>query len=216
MRDMNGSPFIRDLFSSSVGLPELLDAIPFGILVLDAERRVVALNRRLREWTGASAQGAVGLPCREVVDHSACGEHCPVPVMAPADGIRCFASVWERGPGPSLPLSISVGPILESGGRIVGFLESVVAGTDAVGAFPPRPGEPTLPDSPLDRWKSFRRRSSPVADSASTDPTWPDVERRLILDALVRAGGKRTEAAKLLGWSRSTLWRKMKARGVTR
>jgi hypothetical protein len=209
MRDMDGSPFIRDLFSSSVGLPELLDAIPVGILVLDAERRVVALNRRLREWTGASARGAVGLPCREVVDHSACGEHCPIPVMAPADGIRCFASVWERGPGPSLPLSISVGPILESGGRIVGFLESVTA--DGFGFFPPNPEEPAFPDSPLDRWKSFRRRAP-----APPEPTWADVEHRLILDALVRAGGKRTEAAKLLGWSRSTLWRKMKARGMMR
>ncbi|MCK5228451.1 MAG: hypothetical protein KAK02_09600, partial [Desulfobulbaceae bacterium] len=32
-----------------------------------------------------------------------------------------------------------------------------------------------------------------------------------ILDALVKAGGKRTRAAELLGWGRSTLWRKIKA-----
>jgi len=32
----------------------------------------------------------------------------------------------------------------------------------------------------------------------------------MILDALQHARGKRQEAAKRLGWGRSTLWRKMK------
>lgn len=43
---------------------------------------------------------------------------------------------------------------------------------------------------------------------------WPDVERKMILDALVRAGGRRSKAAEILGWGRSTLWRKMKACGM--
>ncbi|HMA86110.1 MAG TPA: helix-turn-helix domain-containing protein [Desulfosalsimonadaceae bacterium] len=32
----------------------------------------------------------------------------------------------------------------------------------------------------------------------------------MILDALYNAGGRRSKAAELLGWGRSTLWRKMK------
>lgn len=48
----------------------------------------------------------------------------------------------------------------------------------------------------------------------SSGESWPDVERRMILDALVRAGGRRSKAAELLGWGRSTLWRKMKAYGM--
>jgi len=39
---------------------------------------------------------------------------------------------------------------------------------------------------------------------------WGSVERKMILDALVRARGRRGQAAAMLGWSRSTLWRKMK------
>ena len=39
---------------------------------------------------------------------------------------------------------------------------------------------------------------------------WAEIERNLIVDALVRAKGKRTKAAEMLGWCRSTLWRKMK------
>ena len=39
---------------------------------------------------------------------------------------------------------------------------------------------------------------------------WAGIERRLILDALTRAKGRRSKAAEILGWGRSTLWRKMK------
>jgi DNA-binding NtrC family response regulator len=39
-------------------------------------------------------------------------------------------------------------------------------------------------------------------------------ETRRIRDALVRTGGNRDRAAKLLGWSRVTLWRRMRALGL--
>jgi two-component system response regulator AtoC len=42
------------------------------------------------------------------------------------------------------------------------------------------------------------------------DLNWADTERRLILDAMVKGGGRRSKAAEILGWGRSTLWRKMK------
>lgn len=51
--------------------------------------------------------------------------------------------------------------------------------------------------------------SSPKLDYKVTN-NWSDIERKMILDALTKARGRRTEAAKLLGWARSTLWRKMK------
>jgi DNA-binding NtrC family response regulator len=54
---------------------------------------------------------------------------------------------------------------------------------------------------------------SPSAED-NKDRTWVDVERRLIMDALIKAGGKKQQAAELLGWGRSTLWRKMKKHGM--
>ncbi len=39
---------------------------------------------------------------------------------------------------------------------------------------------------------------------------WPSRERQMILDALVRSSGRKSRAADILGWGRSTLWRKMK------
>jgi transcriptional regulator with PAS, ATPase and Fis domain len=48
------------------------------------------------------------------------------------------------------------------------------------------------------------------------DESWAATERRMILEALVKAKGKRSEAAALLGWGRSTLWRKMKQYNIDR
>ncbi|MBT7695831.1 MAG: sigma 54-interacting transcriptional regulator [Desulfobacterales bacterium] len=44
--------------------------------------------------------------------------------------------------------------------------------------------------------------------------TWSQRERGLILDALENAGGRRAETAKIMGWGRSTLWRKMKLHNI--
>jgi len=55
----------------------------------------------------------------------------------------------------------------------------------------------------------------PTTTIASLPPErWEDVQRKMILDALVKSGGKKNQAAKLLGWGRSTLWRKMKHFGM--
>lgn len=46
-------------------------------------------------------------------------------------------------------------------------------------------------------------------------PGWSEVEKKLILDALIKTGGQKTEAADLLGWSRTKLWRKIKSHGLS-
>jgi len=44
---------------------------------------------------------------------------------------------------------------------------------------------------------------------------WADIERAMIIDALVKAKGKRGKAAQILGWGRSTLWRKMRQYNIS-
>ncbi len=44
--------------------------------------------------------------------------------------------------------------------------------------------------------------------------SWNEIERKMIMDALIRAKGRRNTAAQILGWGRSTLWRKMKLHGL--
>ncbi|MDY0162749.1 sigma-54 interaction domain-containing protein [Desulfobotulus sp.] len=48
----------------------------------------------------------------------------------------------------------------------------------------------------------------------ATEASWNTVERQMILNALVQAGGRKSKAATLLGWGRSTLWRKIKQYGI--
>jgi transcriptional regulator with PAS, ATPase and Fis domain len=191
---------------------DFLDGIPVGILVMDTDRRVVALNRRIREWTGTTRTEAAGRPCWEIVNHGACRENCPVPAMAPADEGQELAGSLERSPHLPVALSVTVCPLRDAGGRIVGFLESMRE-TSETDRFPASGSKkrglpPSLSKEPLSPNRATAGR--PQTEGL----TWEEVERRLILDALVRSGGKRKEAASLLGWSRSTLWRKMKARGV--
>lgn len=50
------------------------------------------------------------------------------------------------------------------------------------------------------------------ASRACTD--WRGMERRMIVEALVKASGRKSKAAEILGWGRSTLWRKMRHHGL--
>lgn len=52
--------------------------------------------------------------------------------------------------------------------------------------------------------------SSDSVNSFTSTQTWPSVQRDIIIDALRKSNGKKNEAAKILGWGRSTLWRKIK------
>lgn len=54
----------------------------------------------------------------------------------------------------------------------------------------------------------------PGTDLEAMQFKWRDVEKRLILDAITNARGRKGKAASLLGWGRSTLWRKMKKLGI--
>ena len=48
----------------------------------------------------------------------------------------------------------------------------------------------------------------------TADANWSEAERRLIMETMVACRGRKAEAAKRLGWSRSTLWRKIKQHGI--
>lgn len=53
----------------------------------------------------------------------------------------------------------------------------------------------------------------PMADETGS-MDWSGLERKMIVEAMVKAKGRRGKAAAILGWGRSTLWRKMKQYGM--
>jgi PAS domain S-box-containing protein len=76
--------------------------------------------------------------------------------------------------------------------------------TESIQAHPTVEGAGTEQEGPM-----ADTNEGPPAEAAPA-VTWPEREKQLILDALSRSGGRRSRAAQLLGWSRSTLWRKIR------
>jgi len=58
--------------------------------------------------------------------------------------------------------------------------------------------------------------SSSVLPALSHRPgtNWTDMERQMIINALIQAKGRKSKAALALGWGRSTLWRKINQHGL--
>jgi DNA-binding NtrC family response regulator len=57
-------------------------------------------------------------------------------------------------------------------------------------------------------------RTGPPSASKVSGDNWPAVERELILQTLRTTRGNRSKAAELLGWGRTTLWRKIVQYGL--
>jgi PAS domain S-box-containing protein len=71
----------------------------------------------------------------------------------------------------------------------------------------------TIPNT--ERASSGKASNFEPLDSDDNERTWAAAERRMIMDALVKAGGRRSRASEFMGWGRSTLWRKMKQYGIS-
>lgn len=76
-------------------------------------------------------------------------------------------------------------------------------------------GQPALPGSPRDWVNGLAAWAERELRAGSTEPLMaralPDLERTMIRVALRQAGGQRQLAAKMLGWGRNTLTRKIQA-----
>jgi two-component system, NtrC family, response regulator AtoC len=56
--------------------------------------------------------------------------------------------------------------------------------------------------------------STAAPHNQAGEATWVDTERKLLMDAMVKAQGRKSAAAEILGCCRSTLWRKLKRHGI--
>ena len=50
--------------------------------------------------------------------------------------------------------------------------------------------------------------------ASGADRDWQAIEKELIVNTLTQTRGNRSKAAALLGWGRTTLWRKLKSHGL--
>ncbi|MEW6111268.1 MAG: sigma 54-interacting transcriptional regulator [Thermodesulfobacteriota bacterium] len=70
----------------------------------------------------------------------------------------------------------------------------------------PRSARNETPEREPEARLQFELQSREIGENVG----WAETERRMILEAMIKAKGNRSKAAKYLGLGRSTLWRKMK------
>jgi transcriptional regulator with PAS, ATPase and Fis domain len=77
-----------------------------------------------------------------------------------------------------------------------------------------KPAPPDIADIPETSPPGFIHPVSTDKTSTAKRRNWSEIEKQMIIDALVAAGGRKNKTAAALGWARSTLWRKMKKYGI--
>jgi len=114
---------------------DILQAVGFGVVAVDARRRITFFNQAAAQLTGIPAAEALGRPCREVLSSSLCDQACPLTrAMSSGQPQAACEAVFIRGQGRSvIPVKVSVTPLMDAQGRAVGGVETIqaqsVAGT---------------------------------------------------------------------------------------
>ena len=108
-------------------LPRILGALPFGVAVLDAERRTLFLNRALESLTGFSTADVAGVFCRHVLRGSFCLHGCP---SLQQDGACSKGACGESREGTlinrhrrKIPVRLTSLPILDREGKFLCTLD---------------------------------------------------------------------------------------------
>ncbi|GKT08860.1 sigma-54-dependent Fis family transcriptional regulator [Desulforhabdus sp. TSK] len=116
---------ILGLFNLPVPLPFLLDEIPLGLAVLDAERRIVLVNRALEGLTGFVQQEAEGIPCSYILRNKNCFDNCPfLQMRAASEPVVQEGDIINRD-RQKIPVRVTFAPLRNAEGKVVGYLEAV-------------------------------------------------------------------------------------------
>ncbi len=182
-------------------LAELADVPYFRV---DANRIVVEVSPAMERLTGFPAEQAVGRSCLGLHRCEECLHGC---------GVFDHHTVLDRhlelyrADGTTVHVMKSGRVLLDGKGRITGAIEALWPLDDDGSSAPPkgRLGRESLDETPVD--VAPECELTPAAEAARD-------EINAIREALRRARYRRGEAARLLGTSRTTLWRKMKAYGL--
>jgi PAS domain S-box-containing protein len=109
-------------------LPHILRALPFGVAVLDRERRTLFLNGVLERLTGYTTDEVAGVPCRHVLRGSFCLHSCPRLACAKAEA-ACAAESREgtliNRHRRKVPVRLTSVPVLDKNGALLCSLDVI-------------------------------------------------------------------------------------------
>jgi len=118
-------PYINSLLKNPVNCRQLIDEIPFGVLILDLDRRVVLFNRTFEALSGFSLINARGMHCQNILRSAACIKDCPVFKITPGGRAVSLESDMINLDRQHFPIRITTAHILNSHGKPCGFIETI-------------------------------------------------------------------------------------------
>jgi len=208
-----------------------------GMFVIDRNRQVVMFSEGCERITGADCGSVTGTSCtcfqltdcRDEHDRPLSGPLCPSLGVFAGDvtSARQRMSILHRD-GRRVWIENTYSPMYDDNGRVgcvVGIMRDITEarekedesrGVADPGAARALREASASPDASGSTWPT----DTDTSPEQGTDNMGPldriltTIERREILAALKRANGQRTLAARLLGISRSRLYRRMEALGI--
>lgn len=120
-------PSIHGLFSNPVSFQCLLDEIPLGAMLLDRDRKILAMNRAMEALTGFERLDARGIRCANILRNAVCIEGCPVEGggLDHASAPCCLEGNIVTRERKKVPVRINMSPVLDVSGACTGYLETV-------------------------------------------------------------------------------------------
>jgi PAS domain S-box-containing protein len=101
----------------------LFDHFAQGMLLLDRERRILALNRRAQAFFAVSEEEVQGKHCWDITGFSLCAEQCPFrEVLASGEGRKTLGFDCVQGRKTS-SLCVNLTPMRNAQGEIVAVME---------------------------------------------------------------------------------------------
>ncbi len=114
---------VQGLSAYPVPLTRLLDRIPFSVVILDIQKRVVFLNRSMEALVGVSLDQVAGIPCFHAVRSNLCSSRCPFKAMGPdSEPVSQEGDIIDRN-REKIPVRVIFSPVLDMEGQLAGWLE---------------------------------------------------------------------------------------------
>ena len=116
---------INGLADLPVALPQFINEIPMGLVMLGLDRRVMLFNRALEALTGLTSQSTAGIPCHYLLRSNLCHYGCPVNLVSDNSEAICVEADIINRNRQRIPVRINAAPIVDLEGNLVAYLESV-------------------------------------------------------------------------------------------
>ncbi len=118
-------PQINNLFTIPIDFLEFMDEIAIGVVILDLERRIVAMSQTLKALTGFISGDLCGVACAHILRSNVCLQNCPL--LAPDEDFspKCNEGNLINKDRQLVPIRITSAPLKNLAGKIVGFVETV-------------------------------------------------------------------------------------------